>query len=182
MKRTSLADHPCSIARTLDVAGEWWSPLILRDVAYGIRRFAEIQEDLGISANVLSDRLETMVAEGLLQTRLYQRRPDRSEYWLTEKGADLVPALLALMRWGDRWKSNDGRGPVLVTHEQCGHEISVEVRCEHCERELQARELVARTRSAPSGDARGPREGQPGYVSARRLSSEREGVRLSLPG
>jgi DNA-binding HxlR family transcriptional regulator len=178
MKRTSLAAHPCSIARTLDVAGEWWSPLILRDVAYGIRRFAEIQEDLGISANVLSDRLETMVGEGLLETRIYQRRPDRHEYWLTEKGADLVPALLALMRWGDRWKSPHGRGPVLVTHEHCGHEISLEVRCEHCRRKLELGELLARTRSRRG---QGPSEGEPGHVSARRLSSAPDGVRLSTP-
>jgi DNA-binding HxlR family transcriptional regulator len=180
MKRTSLADHPCSIARTLDVVGEWWSPLILRDVAYGIRRFAEIQADLGISANVLADRLETMVGEGLLETSIYQHRPDRHEYRLTEKGADLVPALLALMRWGDRWKSPQGRGPVLVTHERCGHEISLELRCEHCRRELEMSELLARTRSG--GRGRGPSEGEPGHISARRLSSDADGVPLSLPG
>jgi DNA-binding HxlR family transcriptional regulator len=117
MKRTSLSAHPCSIARTLDVAGEWWTPLILRDVAYGVRRFGEIQEDLGISANVLSDRLEALLAEGLLERRLYQRRPERHEYRLTEKGADLIPTLLALMQWGDRWKWPGARGPVRVTHE-----------------------------------------------------------------
>ncbi len=66
MKRSGLAHHPCSIARTLDVAGEWWTPLILRNVAYGVRRFAAIQQDLGVSANVLADRLETLVAEGIL--------------------------------------------------------------------------------------------------------------------
>src|SRR2546425_10955836 len=103
MKRTSLERHPCSIARTLDIAGEWWTPLIVRDVAYGLRRFNELEEDLGISANVLSDRLETLVREGILETRAYQARPQRSEYVLTRKGMDLVPALIALMRWGDRW-------------------------------------------------------------------------------
>jgi DNA-binding HxlR family transcriptional regulator len=178
VKRTSLADHPCSIARTLDVAGEWWSPLILRDIAYGIRRFGEIQEDLGISANVLADRLETMVSEGLLEQRLYQRRPDRHEYWLTQKGAELVPALLALMQWGDRWASPRGRGPVAVRHADCGHEIAVEVRCEQCERELELGELVARPRS---GTARAPAESEPGHVSAARLASSPEGVRLSVP-
>src|ERR1035441_10597672 len=100
MKRTALGHHPCSIARTLDVAGEWWTPLILRDVAYGVRRFAELQEDLGISANVLSDRLETLVAEGILERAVYRQRPERHEYRLTEKGRELLPALLALMQWG----------------------------------------------------------------------------------
>jgi DNA-binding HxlR family transcriptional regulator len=104
VKRTSLSNHPCSIARTLDVAGEWWTPLILRDVAYGVRRFGEIQEDLGISANVLSDRLDGLVAEGILERRVYRERPQRHEYRLTEKGVELIPALLALMQWGDRWR------------------------------------------------------------------------------
>ncbi|HMG98734.1 MAG TPA: helix-turn-helix domain-containing protein, partial [Gaiellales bacterium] len=101
MKRTSLNSHPCSIARTLDVAGEWWAPLILKDVAYGVRRFKDLQDDLGISANVLADRLEALVADGLLETHVYQERPRRHEYHLTEMGADLIPALLALMGWGD---------------------------------------------------------------------------------
>ena len=68
MKRTSLGEYPCSIARALDAAGEWWSPLIVRDVAYGVRRFRELQEDLGISASVLADRLDALVAEGILET------------------------------------------------------------------------------------------------------------------
>jgi DNA-binding HxlR family transcriptional regulator len=175
MKRTSLSDYPCSIARTLDVAGEWWSPLILRDVAYGVRRFAEIQEDLGISANVLSDRLETLVAEGLLETRVYAQRPRRHEYRLTEKGADLIPALLALMQWGDRWMWRGSRGPVRVVHEDCGHAVNVEVRCPHCERGVAPGELLARL-SGRVGSA--PEEGEPGNVSGRRLSTVRDGVRI----
>ncbi|HSZ14108.1 MAG TPA: helix-turn-helix domain-containing protein [Solirubrobacteraceae bacterium] len=177
MKRTSLSAHPCSIARTLDVAGEWWTPLILRDVAYGVRRFGEIQEDLGISANVLSDRLDALLAEGLLERRLYRERPERHEYRLTEMGADLIPALLALMQWGDRWKWPDARGPVSVTHEQCGHEVHVEVRCEHCERQVEAGELRAKARG---GVARAPAEGEPGSVSARRLASGGAGVTLEI--
>ncbi|HEX3434920.1 MAG TPA: helix-turn-helix domain-containing protein [Solirubrobacteraceae bacterium] len=175
MKRTSLTDHPCSIARTLDVAGEWWSPLILRDVAYGVQRFGAIQEDLGISANVLSDRLDTLVAEGLLQRSAYQQRPERHEYTLTEKGADLIPALLALMQWGDRWQWPDGRGPVRVLHESCGHDVHVEVRCVHCEREAATGELRAKARG---GVVEAPAEHQPGGVSARRLLASAQGVAL----
>jgi DNA-binding HxlR family transcriptional regulator len=179
MKRTSLGDHPCSIARTLDVAGEWWTPLILRDVAYGVQRFAAIQEDLGVSANVLADRLETLVAEGILQRSVYQQRPERHEYRLTEKGADLIPALLALMAWGDRWAWPGGRGPVRVEHEQCGHEVRVELRCPHCEREVAAAELRAKARS---GVVDAPGEHQPGIVSGRRLlASGARGVALEAP-
>jgi len=175
MKRTSLAEHPCSIARTLDVAGEWWTPLIVRDVAYGIGRFRELQEDLGISANVLADRLDALLAEGILETRVYQERPRRSEYVLTQKGAELVPVLLALMQWGDRWKWQGAGGPVRVVHGECGHQAHVEVRCPHCERELSSSELRARPGARLEQP---PREHQPGSVSGRVLGSHAEGVRL----
>jgi DNA-binding HxlR family transcriptional regulator len=176
MKRTALSDHPCSIARTLDVAGEWWTPLILRDVAYGVQRFAAIQEDLGISANVLADRLDTLVGEGILQRSVYQQRPERHEYRLTDKGADLIPALLALMQWGDRWAWPGGRGPVRVLHEPCGHDVRVEVRCPHCEREAAAGELRAKARG---GVVEAPGEHRPGGVSGRRLLASAQGVRLA---
>jgi DNA-binding HxlR family transcriptional regulator len=176
MKRTSLSDHPCSIARTLDVVGEWWTPLILRDVAYGVRRFGEIQQDLGVSANVLSDRLEGLLAEGILERRLYQQRPERHEYHLSEKGAELIPPLLALMQWGDRWKWPGARGPVRVTHDQCAHEVQLELRCEHCEREVPVSELRANARAGVV--KRLPAAHRPGSVSARRLVTAQEGVSL----
>jgi DNA-binding HxlR family transcriptional regulator len=175
MKRTPLSNQPCSIARTLDVAGEWWTPLILRDVAYGVRRFAALQEDLGISANVLSDRLETLLAEGILERRVYQQRPQRHEYRLTDKGSELVPALLALMQWGDRWTWPGGRGPVSVVHEDCGHDVQVVVRGPACERALAAGELRAKARG---GVVDAPAEHRPGAVSGRRLLEHRNGVRL----
>jgi DNA-binding HxlR family transcriptional regulator len=175
MKRTGLSEQPCSIARTLDVAGEWWTPLILRDVAYGVQRFSAIQEDLGISANVLADRLDTLVAEGILRRSVYQQRPERHEYRLTDKGADLIPALLALMQWGDRWAWPGGRGPVRVVHDECGHDVRVEVRCSHCEREAAADDLRARARG---GVVDAPGEHQPGGVSARRLLASADGVSL----
>jgi DNA-binding HxlR family transcriptional regulator len=176
VKRTSLADHPCSIARALDAAGEWWTPLILRDVAYGVRRFGDLQEDLGISANVLADRLEALLAEGILDRRAYQALPRRSEYHLTQKGAELLPALLALMQWGDRWSWSDGGGPVRVIHEECGEPVRVELRCEHCERAVQPREL----RATLSGKlSKPPREGEPGSVSGHRLYAASGGAPLA---
>ncbi len=181
MKRTSLADQPCSIARTLDVAGEWWTPLILRDIAYGIRRFREIQQDLGISANVLSDRLDALVGDGLLETRIYRERPTRHEYLLTEKGADLIPALLALMQWGDRWAWPEGRGPVRVTHGDSGHDVEVEIRCPHCDRAVEPHELRAHLRgwSVRDGDERAVVRSGPGSVSAQRLLASRDGIPLN---
>jgi len=175
MKRTSLGDQPCSIARALDVAGEWWTPLILRDIVYGIRRFREIQEDLGISANVLSDRLRTLVAAGIVQARVYQQGPERHEYHLTEKGADLLPALLALMRWGDKWAWATAGGPVRVLHDHCGGDVTVEIRCPHCDRATDPGELRA-VLSDEFSDT--PAEGSPGYISGRHLWSTDAGVQL----
>jgi DNA-binding HxlR family transcriptional regulator len=175
MKRTPLGDQPCSIARALDVAGEWWTPLILRDIAYGIRRFREIQEDLGISANVLSDRLGTLVAASILQTRVYQHGPERHEYHLTEKGEDLLPALLALMRWGDKWAWGTARGPVRVLHDDCGHEVTVEIRCPRCDRATTPGELRAKLSDESLNP---PAEGSPGYISGRHLWTTDAGVQL----
>jgi DNA-binding HxlR family transcriptional regulator len=175
MRRTTLADQPCSIARTLEAVGEWWSPLILRDVAYGVRRFREIQEDLGISANVLADRLATLVDEGLLETRVYQERPRRSEYRLTEKGAELIPVLLALKQWGDRWKWPGGLGPVRAVHDFCGHDVRVEVRCPRCKREVENRELRAKPGARV---AHVPGEHEPGRISGRRLYAADAGISL----
>ncbi len=178
MKRSPLDHHPCSIARTLDVVGEWWTLLILRDVAYGVRRFGEIQEDLGVSANVLADRLEVLVGEGLLETRAYQERPPRHDYHLTEKGSELVPALLALMQWGDRWKWPQARGPVRVVHAECAGEVHVAPYCPQCQRELAAAELRAKPRG---GVVAVPAEHAPGHITGERLRAARHDG-LSLEG
>lgn len=133
MQRTTFADlAPCSIARTLDVIGEPWSPLILRDVFVGINRFDQIQADLGISRKVLSERLKHLVGHGVLDRQRYQDRPPRDEYVLTDKGRDLVDLLMVMVAWGDRW-ADDGAGPpVLYRHHACGEISHVELRCSHC--------------------------------------------------
>jgi DNA-binding HxlR family transcriptional regulator len=96
----------CSVARALEVVGERWTLLIIRDVALGLRRFDELLDSLGIASNVLTDRLNRLVAEGVLERIPYSERPERFEYRLTGKGAELGPALLALMQWGDRYLSD----------------------------------------------------------------------------
>jgi len=93
----------CSIARALEVVGERWTLLIVRDVFLGLRRFDQLQENLGIARNVLTDRLNRLVAEGLLERVLYSERPERYEYRLTEKGRELNVALTALRQWGDKY-------------------------------------------------------------------------------
>src|SRR5271155_4562417 len=98
----------CPVARSLAELGERWRLLVLRDALHGVRRFDEFEESLGIAPNILADRLGGLVADGLLEKRIYSERPPRYEYRPTEKARDLVPVLLALVRWGARWLAPDG--------------------------------------------------------------------------
>jgi len=132
MQRTSFGAMACSIARTLDVIGEGWAPLILRDVWVGINRFDQLQADLGISRKVLAERLKHLVDREILERRPYSDRPDRFEYVLTERGRELVEVLTVMVRWGDRWLAGEAGPPVLYRHQACGETSRVEVRCEHC--------------------------------------------------
>ncbi len=125
-------DDVCSIAATLDIIGDRWSLLILRDVFRGGHRFSEIQADLGIAKNLLSDRLSRLVDDGILERVPYQERPVRYDYRLTAKGADLSPALIALMRWGDKWYATNG-APTVLVHDRCGQALEQAVRCASCE-------------------------------------------------
>jgi DNA-binding HxlR family transcriptional regulator len=102
MKRTPLADMPCAIARTLDLVGEWWSLLIIRDALLGARRFEDFRKT-GIADNILSARLSRLTEAGIFRRRLYQHRPDRYEYVLTTKGRALAPVIGALRGWGRKW-------------------------------------------------------------------------------
>ena len=112
MQRTNFGEMACSIARTLDVVGEPWSPLILRDVWVGFTRFDQIQADLGISRKVLTERLNHLVEHGVLERRPYDRRP-RYEYVLTDKGTELLDVLMAMVGWADRWLAGEAGPPVL---------------------------------------------------------------------
>jgi DNA-binding HxlR family transcriptional regulator len=151
MQRTSFADMTCSIARTLDAAGEWWSPLIVRDVHLGITRFDDLRRDLGISRKVLSERLERLVEQGILERRPYSQRPPRHEYLLTDKGRELVDVLLAMMAWGDRWTAASDGPPLLLRHDACGELTHAEIRCARCGRPLHADEVTIE--AGPGGSA-----------------------------
>ncbi len=137
----------CSIAATLDVIGDRWSLLILRNVFRGTHRFSEFVDELGIARNLLTDRLNRLVDTGVLAKVPYQERPLRHEYRLTEKGADLSPALIALMQWGDRWYHADGP-PTVLEHAACGTPLHHEVRCESCDEHVPPTQI--RSRNAPT--------------------------------
>ena len=136
-------DYPgldCSVAKALEVIGERWSLLIVRAVMHGDRRFGEMQGSLGIARNVLSARLERLIEEDILERRAYQESPPRYEYFLTEKGLDLWPALIALLNWGERYSPGPDGVRRLIVHKECGGEVSERGICESCGKVLHARD------------------------------------------
>ena len=136
-------DRPqtCSIARAMEILGERWTFLILRESFYGVRRFSDMQRNLGIARNMLSTRLQTLVGAGILERRLYHSEPERYEYRLTEAGRDLYPAIVTLMRWGDKHLQELGP-PVVLRHNTCGHVADPLLVCAHCREELKPRDVT----------------------------------------
>src|SRR4051794_30525702 len=136
-------DQNCSVARALEVLGDRWTLLVIRDAFLGVRRFDDFQRDLGVARNVLSDRLQRLTDEGLLERRRYQERPERFEYRLTEKGIDLWPAIVTLMKWGDRYYAPPEGAPRVVRHRECGGEVTGHLTCETCGASLTARDVYS---------------------------------------
>lgn len=138
----------CSIARTLELIGERWSILVVREVFSGRRRFSEMQRTLGVARNVLTNRLQRLVDEGILERRPYSERPPRHEYFLTEKGLDLWPTMVSLMHWGDKHMPLPGGPPAVIVHKgECGGAIDDRRICERCGKRLQVREALAVSRA-----------------------------------
>jgi DNA-binding HxlR family transcriptional regulator len=133
----------CSIARTMDVIGEWWTPLVLRDLLAGVSRFEDLRRDLGVASNILTDRLDTLTRGGIVERREYQSNPPRFEYLLTEKGRDLLPVIAAVMRWGDKWESGAGGPPALLVHDTCDQITTALVVCDQCNGALSADTVTA---------------------------------------
>jgi DNA-binding HxlR family transcriptional regulator len=139
--------RPCSVARTLQIIGDRWSFLVVREFFYGVRRFDEFQTRLGIATNILSDRLQRLVEQGVAEKLLYQEKPTRYEYRLTEMGRDLYGSMLVMMAWGDKWLSG-GKAPLKLRHQECDHDFHAIVACDKCGAELDARRMRYRLRYA----------------------------------
>jgi DNA-binding HxlR family transcriptional regulator len=133
--------RPSSIAATLQIVGDRWSALIIRELFYGTKRFDEFQRHLGIATNILSQRLQRLVEHGIVDKREYQLRPTRHEYRLTDKGLDLYPVPLSMLAWGDHWLSN-GQPPVRLTHLRCGKRLSPRLSCSRCTRAITRTDLA----------------------------------------
>lgn len=144
MLGNDYSDQTCSIAAALEVVGERWSLLIVRDVMLGIRRFDALQSDLGVARNVLQTRLTRLVEHGVLERRLYQERPPRYEYTLTDKGLDLWPTIVALLQWGDKHATPAAGPPVVLEHRGCGGAVDAHRICERCGQRLGPRDTLAK--------------------------------------
>jgi DNA-binding HxlR family transcriptional regulator len=163
MRRTRFDDWPCSIARTVDLMGDWWTPLVMREAYYGVRRFDDFQRNLGLSRNVLAQRLERLVEEGMLRRIQYREHPPRSEYRLTDKGLDFFTVLAAMLRWGDRWLAGDAGPPIELRDRDTGRPVRPEVVDAETGRPIDVRSVVA---------APGP--GLPEHLAERFEGSERD--------
>ncbi|MGQ4347995.1 winged helix-turn-helix transcriptional regulator [Streptomyces sp. SAS_275] len=124
-----VAVRACPMAASLDVLGERWTLLAIREMTYGVHRFGQIAGYTGASRDILADRLRKLESAGVVERRLYSEHPPRYEYHLTEAGEDLQSTLLGLFQWGERWTSS---GPTVAIRHSCGHDLQVAQICEHC--------------------------------------------------
>jgi DNA-binding HxlR family transcriptional regulator len=156
-------NQACSIAGALEIVGERWSLLIVRDIMLGLRRFDQLQEELGIARNVLGSRLERLEREGIVERRRYQERPPRYEYFLTDKGLDLWPTMVALMQWGDVYARPQEGVAVVLEHRGCGGAVDEHRICVRCGARLAVQDV--RPLLGPGATAQHPLRRRPRYQS-----------------
>ncbi|MFZ5755441.1 MAG: winged helix-turn-helix transcriptional regulator [Pseudomonadota bacterium] len=142
MKWQDVGGLNCSAARTLSVVGDRWTMLIVRNAFLGTRRFDDFQSALGVTRHILADRLNRLVEAGVLKKVPYSDKPVRHEYRLTEKGRDLYPVLLALVRWGDTWLDEGHGPPVEFHHKRCGRKATPVLACSECGERLDPRDVM----------------------------------------
>lgn len=152
MRRTRFDDAPCPIARTTDLMGDWWTPVIMREAFFGVRRFEQFSERLGLSRNTLTQRLTRLVDEGLLERVRYEERPERFEYVLTDKGRAFWDVLAAMWRFGEDWLFPEAPPPVRLTRRDDDRTVRFAVVDEDSGDHLDVRNLRLRRRRRPTGD------------------------------
>lgn len=152
-----LLGRPSSVSRALEIIGDKWSFMVVREGFFGNRRYDKILTELAIAPNILTDRLNRLVASGIFQRRQYQSSPDRYEYLLTDMGRDLYGPFISMLQWGDRWLSK-GKPPLILTHLKCGHDFRPSVNCDHCKQPIVAADMRYRLAYDPASfGALGPR-------------------------
>ncbi|HEY6787145.1 MAG TPA: helix-turn-helix domain-containing protein [Trebonia sp.] len=150
--RPGSPGRPCSVAATLNLVGEKWALLAIREITFGNRRFDQIARNTGAPRDRLAARLRSLEAAGVIARHQYSDHPPRYEYELTQSGEDLRPVLMALRAWGDTWAVD--APPVTFTH-SCGHDVDAVMTCRHCGGEIEPRDLKLRVQ-APGWDRKGP--------------------------
>jgi len=146
----------CSAARTLEIAGERWSLLIIRDALFrGMSRYSQFERSLGIAPNILASRLAWFVESGLMKMSPVSDESEISEYLLTEKGKELGEVVVALTAWGNRWSAPKGP-PIIYEHQECGGTVNPVIKCESCARELQSEDLIIRPGPGARRTSTGP--------------------------
>jgi DNA-binding HxlR family transcriptional regulator len=149
--------RPSSVSRALEIIGDKWSFMVVREGFFGNRRYDKILTELAIAPNILTDRLNRLVTSGILYRKQYQSSPDRYEYLLSDMGRDLYGPFIAMLQWGDRWLSK-GKPPLILTHLKCGHDFQPSVDCNRCNKPIVAAEMRYRLAYDPkSFGALGPR-------------------------
>jgi DNA-binding HxlR family transcriptional regulator len=139
-----LDEQVCPVARTVARVGDAWTLMVLRELFLGVRRFEEIRGHTGMSPQLLARRLRELTADAIIARRIYQNRPKRFEFVLTEKGADLWPVIVALKRWGDRWAKLKFEKPLIsLTHRACGNVVEPSLTCPDCGEPLDVRGVMA---------------------------------------
>jgi DNA-binding HxlR family transcriptional regulator len=158
MRRKNLGDALCPVARTLDVVGDWWTLLIVRDALAGLTRFSEFQQSLGLAKNILSARLRKLIARGIIERRTSSDGGARGEYHLTDKGRELRVILLAIRQWGEDHLFAEGE-PMMVAHDQTNRPIARLRMMDQDGRPLRPDEVIRMRgrKAAEPGAAGGPR-------------------------
>ncbi len=142
MKRNEVSNMVCSIARSVKEIGDTWKILILRELFLRNRRFEKIQTQTGMSSYSLATRLAELEQDAIIEKRPYQSNPTRYEYFLTEKGIDLWPMMVALNQWGDRWHTEDDKHPLKIVHKNCTPESEPVLVCSECGEPMHARKAT----------------------------------------
>ena len=152
-----MQGRPSSVSRALEIIGDKWSFMVVREGFFGNRRYDQIQAELGIAPNILTDRLSRLVARGIFHRRLYRQAPERYEYLLTDMGRDLYGPFVAMLAWGDRWLAK-GKPPLVLRHTKCDHDFQASVICNECGKPIVAADMQYRLNYDPKDyGALGPR-------------------------
>jgi DNA-binding HxlR family transcriptional regulator len=146
-----FSEQNCSIANALAILGGRWTLLVMREILLGRRRFAEIERNVGVAPNILSDRLRQLIDHELVTRSRYSERPEAYEYLPTQRGIDVAPVLVALLQWGDEHAVPPAGPPRVFVHSSCGHDADPSLHCGHCGEPIAPTDL--QVRPGPGADA-----------------------------